>query len=301
MTPTFRYKRLGYVALNVTDLTRSCEFYTGIVGLAPAGDGNHGEKLFRCTSRHHDVVLHESENAGLRRVGWEMESAKDVSLAREQAVNKGWTIAEVDKNECDQLGIEDAFRMKEPITGVTFEYYHNMQNHGSEFEPTVTKIERLGHIVVGTDEYDVSEAHFKNELNFRTSDRMNPAVYWMRCFPNPLHHSFAIGRAESKSLNHVNFMVEDIDDIGQAMWRMKKNNVPIVFGPGRHPPSDSVFLYFLDPDGMTLEYSFGMEEFPEVGAREPRDLTLAPESIDYWGAIREPGFGAKGNIESLEV
>ncbi len=36
-----------------------------------------------------------------------------------------------------------------------------------------------------------------------------------------------------------------------------------MFGPGRHPPSESVFLYFLDPDGLTLEYSFGMEEFPE--------------------------------------
>jgi 2,3-dihydroxy-p-cumate/2,3-dihydroxybenzoate 3,4-dioxygenase len=56
------------------------------------------------------------------------------------------------------------------------------------------------------------------------------------------------------------------------MWRMKKKQVPIVFGPGRHPPSGSVFLYFLEPDGMTLEYSFGMEEFPE---REPTRTAAA--------------------------
>lgn len=46
--------------------------------------------------------------------------------------------------------------------------------------------------------------------------------------------------------------------------------MPVVFGPGRRPASTSVFLYFLDPDGMTLEYSFGMEEFPQIGARAPR-------------------------------
>ena len=54
-------------------------------------------------------------------------------------------------------------------------------------------------------------------------------------------------------------MVTDIDDIGKAVYRARKLDAPIVFGPGRHPPSESSFFYFLDPDGMTLEYSFGME------------------------------------------
>jgi 2,3-dihydroxy-p-cumate/2,3-dihydroxybenzoate 3,4-dioxygenase len=82
---------------------------------------------------------------------------------------------------------------------------------------------------------------------------------------------------------------------------LKKHDVPIVFGPGRHPPSDSVFLYYLDPDQLTLEFSFGMEEFPEQHARAPRDLKLAPESIDYWGAQPDPRFAAVGQIEPLEA
>src|SRR3546814_20766507 len=77
-------------------------------------------------------------------------------------------------------------------------------------------------------------------------------------------------------------MVSDIDDVGRAINRMKKAEVPIVFGPGRHEPSGSIFLYFLDPDGMTAEYSFGMEEFDEVGAREPRELEAKPEVLDTW-------------------
>ena len=71
-------------------------------------------------------------------------------------------------------------------------------------------------------------------------------------------------------------MVSEIDDIGKAIWRCNKNDVPIVRGPGRHPPSDSVFFYVLDPDGITVEYSFEMEEFPEHGARPARELPFGP-------------------------
>jgi 2,3-dihydroxy-p-cumate/2,3-dihydroxybenzoate 3,4-dioxygenase len=103
------------------------------------------------------------------------------------------------------------------------------------------------------------------------------------------------------SLNHVNFMVSDIDDIGRAMYRCKKFDAPVVFGPGKHPPSESVFLYFLDPDKLTLEYSFGMEEFPEVEAREPRMMPAARESVDYWGAIPDPAFSKVGEIEKASA
>jgi 2,3-dihydroxy-p-cumate/2,3-dihydroxybenzoate 3,4-dioxygenase len=301
MTVDFRYRRLGYVALNVTDLPRASAFYEDIVGLTRAGPASEGGELLRCTGRHHDVLLHPGSNPGLRRVGWEMESAEDVRRARVHFEALGWRLRSVPEDACESLGIRDAFRVAEPITGVTFEYYHGMCASSAPFVPKHTKIERLGHIVVGTDRFDDAERHFVEQLNFRTSDRMTPAVFWLRCFPNPLHHSFAIGRAPRRSLHHVNFMVTDIDDIGTAFWRLRKNDVRIVFGPGRHPPSDSIFLYFLDPDGMTLEFSFGMEEFPEVAPRVPRDLALAPSSVDYWGAELDPAFAKVGDVEPLEA
>jgi 2,3-dihydroxy-p-cumate/2,3-dihydroxybenzoate 3,4-dioxygenase len=92
-------------------------------------------------------------------------------------------------------------------------------------------------------------------------------------------------------------MVSDMDDIGIAMNRLQKHEVPIVFGPGRHQPSGSIFLYFLDPDGMSLEYSFGMEEFPEKGAREARMLEAHPLALDTWGSVPQPAFGKVGAIE----
>src|SRR3546814_17457917 len=99
-------------------------------------------------------------------------------------------------------------------------------------------------------------------------------------FTTLFRSSFAILAGPDDGFNHVKFMVSDLGHVGRAINRMKAANVPIVFGPGRHEPSGSIFLYFLDPDGMTAEYSFGMEEFDEVGAREPPELAATPEVLD---------------------
>ena len=42
-----RYNKLGYVALNVRDLSRSRDFYQSDVGLALTGSGPGGELFLR--------------------------------------------------------------------------------------------------------------------------------------------------------------------------------------------------------------------------------------------------------------
>ena len=117
-----------------------------------------------------------------------------------------------------------------------------------------------------TPKFDEAVDFYLNVLNFQNSDSVDNLVMFMRCFPNPFHHSFGLINGNRQGLHHVNFMVTEIDDVGRGLWRFKANDVPVVRGPGRHPPSGSVFLYVLDPDQLTVEYSFGMEEFPEHDA-----------------------------------
>ncbi|HEY1706912.1 MAG TPA: VOC family protein [Rhizomicrobium sp.] len=296
-----RYCRLGYVALNVTDMARSIAFYESLLGLQHAGEAASGEQLFRCSARHHDIVLHQATEPGLRRVGWEMQDAENLAKVRDLYRTLDVGIHEVSADECGLLGIHGGFRVSEPNTGATFEYFHSFDEADTAYTPTVAKIERLGHVVLNVQNHAATERFFLEQLNFRASDRIDGAVTFLRCFPNPLHHSLGLSNGKANRLHHVNFMVTDVDDIGKALWRMKKNDVPIVFGPGRHPPSDSMFLYFLDPDGMTVEYSFGMEEFPEVDAREPRRMPPGLQSVDYWGAVPSPQMASVGAIERLEA
>lgn len=296
-----RYKRLGYVALNVKDIQASEAFYGPLLGLTRAEDSTAETLFFRCSERHHDLMLCQSSDGhGLKRVGWELENPETLERARAHFESLGLPILDVPGDEAAQMHIDGGFRTVCDKLGAVFEYYSSMDDAEPAFVPSHTKIARLGHVVLNTPNYQEAEAFLLNQMGFRASDRVDGMITFLRCFPNPFHHSLGLGAGTAQQLNHVNFMVTEIDDIGKAINRLKANDVPIVFGPGRHPPSESIFLYFLDPDGITVEYSFGMEEFPEVGAREPRRLEAKLESIDYWGGLPQPGFGNGGAFEPLE-
>ena len=293
-----RFRRLGYVALNVSDLETSRHFYETLVGLKVDDDAHGGRIFLRCSDRHHDIALYEGGVPGVKRIGWQMESALALEATRQELVSLGLSCTPVSAEERGDLGIgSEAFRITEPTTGATFEFYVSMSEGPSLYIPTHTKIARLGHIVLSSADRPATEQFLVDHLNFRVSDRIDGMVTFMRCFPNPYHHSFGVGAAPKAGLNHINFMVTEMADIGKASNRMKQNDVPIVYGIGKHPPSESYFLYFLDPDQLTVEYSFGMEEFAELDPRAPRDLPASLESVDYWGGIPDPRSGRGGELE----
>lgn len=295
-----RFRRLGYVCLNVTDIVKSSVFYRDIVGLELVEFDDH-RALLRCSDRYFDVMLCVGETAGLNRIGWQMESAEGLAALRASLEAAGHSITEIETADAQQHHIDGGFSTREPTTGARLDFFCTMEAADAPFVPSHTKIVRIGHVVIATPDIRRCAAFFEDELNFKTSDRIGDVVVHMRCFPNPLHHSFGIGAAPEPRFHHLNFMVTEVDDIGKANVRMEDAQVPIVFGPGRHPQSDSLFFYFLDPDGLTLEYSFGMEEFPETGYRPPRDFPLTVKSGDHWGGRPRPGFASAGTIQAEPV
>jgi len=292
-----RYKKLGYIELTVTDLDRAAAFYRDMVGLEPAGEGPDGGRRFRCSEDPYAVVLHKADQPGFKRGGWMLEDDSQFDLLHRRLKDAGVAYEEIGAAECKARGLGRATRTVEPSIGATLEFY--LLPGGTEpksFVPTLAKIQRLGHVVWTTPHYDKANAFFRDVLNFAPSDAIGEGITFYRAFPNPYHHGIGVGRGTRNQFHHLNFMVTEIDDVGRGFNRFRKKDVPVVYGPGRHIASSSVFLYFLDPDGLTLEYSFGMEEFPEVDARAPRVLPPVPESVDSWGAVRDPRMTAIGEI-----
>lgn len=294
MTAPFRYRRLSYVALDVTDLDRSLGFYRDLVGLVV--DRLEDDTAYlRCSDLPQNLILKKGDTPGLARAAFELESRADLDQAFAYLADEGFDPVWLAPDEAARLQIGGGLRFREPGCGLHFEFHVDPVVR-SGFEAGHTAIARLGHVVLNVADFDAVEASLVGKLNFLVSDHVPGKISFLRVFPNKYHHSFAILTGPSNGYNHLNFMVTDIDDVGRAINRMKAADVPIVFGPGRHEPSGSIFLYFLDPDGMTTEYSFGMEEFEEVGARPPRELEAKPEVLDTWGSLPDPRFGKGGVI-----
>jgi len=289
-----RYERLGRVDLNVTNLDRSGRFYEDLVGLQRADkQAIDGSLKFLCGTDNCEVVLHESTTPGFRSMALALQSEEAFETLRARLEERGVACQVIPDNEWLR-----AWRIGEPNTGATFEFYlpHAAQDSPS-FVPSVAKIQRIGHVVFTTPRYAETIDFMTRVLAFAASDDIEGVISFMRPHPNPYHHGVGVARGERHGLHHLNFMVAEIDDVGIALNRFRRHHVPVVFGPGRHIASNSVFLYFLDPDGLTLEYSFGMEEFPETEARAPRTLPPRPESIDSWGGRPDPRLAAVGVVQ----
>src|SRR5690606_11177692 len=104
------------------------------------------------------------------------------------------------------------------------------------------------------------EAFWTDLLGAKDSDRIGDAPL-LRI--DEVHHKIALFPSTYPGVQHINHQVESIDDIMRAYYILRERNVPIKFGPGRHPTSGAVFLYFEGPDGMIYEYSTGVRLITE--------------------------------------
>jgi 2,3-dihydroxy-p-cumate/2,3-dihydroxybenzoate 3,4-dioxygenase len=293
----FEFEKLAYAAIQVTDMNKSLNFYKELMGLEVV-DSDEKIAFLRCSNDHHNLVLYKGENAGIKRVAFKLKTPNDLVKAYGYFDQEGLEPSWVEKDETWLLKQGDTFRIREPSSGLVFEFFNDITYMSTPYKTHNTKIARIGHVVIGVKKYEEVVKNLTTKMNFAISDFVDDKFSWMRCRPNPLHHSFAVGSSTSNHLHHINFMVTDIDDIGAAAARMKDAGVKIVFGPGRHLPSTSIFLYFLDPDGLTMEFSFGMEEIYEDNARMPRMLEMHPKTMDMWGGpMPHELFGKIGIIE----
>ncbi len=142
-------------------------------------------------------------------------------------------------------------------------------------------ITEFGHLCL--DAPDVHEAYrfWSTHFNARVSDWIKDAACLIRI--DPVHHKLAVFRADGPGLCHMNFQVETIDDVFRNWHFLVDNGIEIEMGPGRHPQSTAVFLYFLGPEGFTYEYSYGVRRIEDDVAWRPRTFDPdEPGSIDMW-------------------
>ena len=99
-----------------------------------------------------------------------------------------------------------------------------------------------------------------------------------------VHHTIALFPTDRAGIQHINHQVATGDDVMRSFNFLSERQVPMVFGPGRHPTSSARFLYFEGPDGMVFEYSSGVREIADELLYRERQLPFEPKGFCEWGA-----------------
>jgi 2,3-dihydroxy-p-cumate/2,3-dihydroxybenzoate 3,4-dioxygenase len=98
--------------------------------------------------------------------------------------------------------------------------------------------------------------------------------------------------------HHLNFRIREGTDLDAIARNFTAAGVRIASGPGIHAPSGSRFLYFYDPDGLTLELATLTERFVEGRERPARVLPDRPESFAIDNVRRDPAMFTVGEMQA---
>lgn len=300
-----RYKKLGYVALNVSDLERSIAFYRDMVGFDLVEKNDAGEAFLSCNVDHHNLLLVQATQPSFKRVAFQLEDERQIPVAEEVLTRARVKFARIPAAECGRLRIGSGLRFVDPI-GATVELFAGMVSRPQPFLPHPIQLTHLSHAVMKVAEFATPHRFYTEVMNFRTSDFRHeptgePYFSFLRCYPSPYHHSFALQKGPKNEFFHLAIHVKSIDDLMFGRNRLIKAGVTVAPTPGKHMASGSVFQYFADPDGFTVEYTHGMEEFPEADPRQPRMLDKTYRTTDVWEGEPPRNLVSLGTMEAPAI
>lgn len=272
---------IRYVRLGTRDLDAAANFARDILGLEPAGCDT-GARYFRSDSRDHTLVYLKGDPRA-HATAFEVESQAALDAA-------GATLEELERDvqwgtqdACAQRRVEACLSFTDP-SGNRIELVVRPHHSGREYFPQrAAGITGFSHIGLRTTDPVRDEAFWTQVMNARVSDRIGAAPL-LRI--DEVHHRMALFPSTYPGVQHVNHQVRGIDDIMRSYYFLREQGVKIVFGPGRHPTSGAIFLYFEGPDGMVYEYSSGVRLIKpeEEASYRPRQFPFEPSSFCMWGS-----------------
>lgn len=270
--------RVGYLALDVTDLARAREFYVRCCNLVPV-DERPGQAMLRCRFEHHCLVLREAPAAGLRHLGLETGDDAETAAVWEQVRQLGAPV----RAAPDLAGRRgEAFQFQDP-DGNWIEVYRCLERLAAPASPGPFVLTKLAHFgLVSTDM--TALAGFYRRLGLRVSDWTRRGIF-LRCDRD--HHGLGFLPGRRPGLHHHAYEVADWDQIKSLLdWFFRQDAVPLA-GPVRHGAGNNLAVYVRDPDAQLVEFCCEVERIDD---EEDHRREYFP-AFDLW--LRQelpPGF-----------
>ena len=273
---------IRYVRLGTRDLEAADRFAREVVGLELARV-EASARWYRSDERDHTLVYFEGDPHD-HTVGFELRDGAALDAAASALSDQGFAVQHGNAEACEQRRVRGFVSFADP-SGNRIELVERPHHSGRRHFPSRDAgITGFSHIGLCSTDAPRDEAFWCGVLGARVSDRIGDAAL-LRI--DPVHHKIALFPTTRAGVQHVNHQVAGIDDVMRAWYGLRERGVKIVFGPGRHPTSGAVFLYFEGPDGMVFEYSTGVRHIaPEDEAGYlPRQFPHQPSSFCMWGSI----------------
>ena len=275
---TARVNALRSVEIGVPNIAAAEAFYVNTWHLAAAARTASTVYLRGTGAAHHLLSLTHSPQPELLAVTLNSASRKDIDTLAQTVPAHGGTILRA-PGPLNEPGGGYGIAFKDPQGRILRAVCEDARHADAAI--VRDRPEKLSHVVMNSHDTPAAQAFYEQALGFKLSDRTRIMAF-MRC--NGDHHNIAFADADNACLNHIAFLMPDLDSVMRGGGRMKDAGHAIQWGPGRHGPGNNLFNYFLGPADFVIEYTAEVSSVDDsYRTGMPEDWKWPPGRIDHWG------------------
>jgi catechol-2,3-dioxygenase len=291
---------LGHATLSTPDLERQLAYYTEIVGLSLIGR-DRTRAVLATRQGVETIALEPGAPNALTRIAFQIAPGSDLAeLSRALA-----TLGISSEHRSDiSPGVRDALVFKDPKGTLVEIFSDYVFAHEDRAQIGVMPL-TLGHVAYRVDDVRKVVSFYTDVLGFRVSDWYAQTFAFLRCGPD--HHTVNFVYDSVPQLHHIAFEVKDWAEIQRACEVLAKNDIRLVWGPGRHIIGHNIAIYHRNADKVRVEFFCEMDQMKDeaLGYFDPRPWhqdrpqrpkVWGPETLrNYWG------FGSERPIRGYDT
>ena len=275
---------IRHVGLLSPAIAAQAKFYLEAWGLQSAGEDRHARYFRGSSTENHILSLHPAGRRGLHHLAFSVDGREAVDEAVAELERRGTTVV-ARPDDLDEPGGGYGLRFLDPENRC-IELSAGVAEHSNGGSAKGVEPCRLCHVVLNTARFDRVLEFYTEVLGFRVSDWNENQMVFLRC--GRKHHVIAFNRADHPSVNHVAYLMANVDGVMRGLANLRAGGQEPIWGPGRHGPGNNIFCYYKDPAGYVSEFSSDMEYIEDEATHEPAVWRRVSEQIDRWGTAGPP-------------
>lgn len=252
-------RSLGYVRLNSPDIEAWRRFGEDFLGMMRVEGADPGSLYFRIDDFPPRLVITPGAEPGLAAMGFEVLNARDLDRVVADVEAEGIKVTPGTAQECAERRVTGFASFLDPGGNPVELFYGAVLDHVRVQTPLisssfVTGDQGFGHVIVTAEDSEAEFDFYQRVLGFVERNTMGP-THFMGC--NARHHTFGVAPKPGPGrLVHIMVEVASLDDVGLAIDRAAKLEVPMMNTLGKHTNDQMVSFYVYSPELHAIEFGW---------------------------------------------
>lgn len=285
---------LGYVILQMKDPSAWADFAVNVLGFGVADRPDpKGAKFLRMDETPFRYMIIKGDEDRFIAGAYDLVSEARFLSMIEMIKATGVKVIDGTADEAARRGVKGFAKFQDP-SGNWVEIYHNREG-GSAFTPGhgidgfKTGEMGLGHMVLPAPNNDETLKFYTDVMGFALSDELtlpafaeglpNQLIHFLHA-DNPRHHTLGLYNFPNPvGVIHLMAEMNNIDEVGMCMDRVKAAGLHIFASLGRHANDEMISFYFFAPGGIGIEVGYDGKQVKDWSQFTATKSTIG----DIWG------------------